>query len=132
MRALRNWKRFEPGSDLKSWLATIAVRLCRDRLRRRQARQRLQGILENLHLASQPPSPEEVLISGESRRTLWAAVQALDEKHRLPLVLRYVNGMTASEIALALDLPEGTVHSRLHHAILKLGSRLEGWKGDER
>lgn len=126
LRALRAWNSFQPGGNLKAWLSTIAIRLCRDRLRRRQARQRMEGVLQALHLASPPPpSPEESLLAQEGSQALWAAVQALDEKHRLPVILRFVQGMSAPEIALALEVPEGTVHSRLHNAVHKLHDRLD-------
>ena len=55
---------------------------------------------------------------------LWSAVNALDEKHRLPVLLRYANGYAVREIAAMLRIPEGTVHSRLHHACRKLAAAL--------
>jgi len=129
VRALRGWDGFAPGSNLKGWLATITIRLCRDRLRRRQTRERLRRILEGVHLASpKAPSPEEALIDGEGRQALWTAVQKLNEKHRLVVILRFANGLTVREIAAALEVPEGTVHSRLHHAIKQLGVQMAGWK----
>jgi RNA polymerase sigma-70 factor (ECF subfamily) len=54
------------------------------------------------------------------RRALMAALGALPEAQRETLLMRVIDGMTVPEIAAALDIPEGTVKSRLHHAIRQL------------
>lgn len=125
LNALHNLQNYRPGSNLKSWLAAITVNRARDQLRRRASRQRLHQALAWLRLEqTSPPSPEETAITNESRRTLWAAVQKLDEKHRLPILLKFVHELPVSEIARILGLPEGTVHSRLHYGIRKLQEEL--------
>ena len=126
LRALLHQAKFQPGTSLKSWLTTIAVNLSRDMLRRRSARQRLQGVLHLVGLASASrTSPEEAAISSERDRALWQLVRGLGEKHRLPLVLRYAHSLPVSEIAQMLGLSEGTVHSRLHYATRKLQQRMD-------
>jgi len=59
-------------------------------------------------------SPEETVIQNEKDAALWKALQAMDEKHRLPLVLRYYHDLPIAEIAQILNINEGTIHSRLH------------------
>jgi RNA polymerase sigma-70 factor (ECF subfamily) len=49
----------------------------------------------------------------------------LDEKHRIPIILRYYHDLPAAEIAEMLGIPVGTVHSRLNHARERLRTRLE-------
>jgi RNA polymerase sigma-70 factor (ECF subfamily) len=121
LRALLHQDKFEVGTSLKNWLTTIAVNLSRDLLRRRAARYRLQGILHLVGSASDVRvDPEEVMISSEQERRLRLAVKALGEKHRLPIILRYIHGLPVSQIAQILNLSEGTVHSRLHYALRKL------------
>lgn len=124
--ALRHIGRYEPGTNLRAWLSTITVNLCRDRLRRRQARQRW-GVLW-LGAQRQPGNHARDLEAGHVRReansALWQSVNALDEKHRLPVILRYANGLSIREVADVLNIPEGTVHSRLHHACRKLAATL--------
>lgn len=125
LHALENLQRYRPGSSLKNWLYTICINLCRDGLRRQAARQRMNQTLYHLGMSDPPgPSPEEAYLKDESLRELRQAVESLDEDHRLPLILRYVHGMTAAEIARALGLREGTVHSRLHYAVRKLQAQL--------
>lgn len=125
IHAILKLDRYQAGTYLKSWLSTIAVNTCRDMLRRRKARQALEGVLQALRLqTSHIPTPEETAVQNEGHAQLWQAVQALDEKHRLPVLLRYVHGLPVHEIAEVLSLSEGTVHSRLHYAVRKLQERL--------
>jgi RNA polymerase sigma-70 factor (ECF subfamily) len=125
LHALENLQRYRPGSSLKNWLYTICINLSRDALRRQASRQRVNQTLYHLGMSDSPDSsPEEVYLQDEKLRDLRRAVQSLDEDHRLPLILRYVHGMTAAEIARALGLREGTVHSRLHYAVRKLQAQL--------
>jgi len=116
---------FRGQSAPKTWLTAITVNVCRGRLRRWKRRLALQAALQALHLSSEPHAdPEGAAIQNEADSQLWREVDALDEKHRLPVVLRYVHELTIPEIAASLSLSEGTVHSRLHYARQKLLSRL--------
>jgi len=62
----------------------------------------------------------------EADAAVWRAVNALGEKHRLPVILRYYHGFSTAEIAQLLDLNEGTVHSRLNTARERLRHALQG------
>lgn len=124
--ALRQMGRYEPGTNLRAWLSTIAVNLCRDRLRRRRARSRWTALWSG---GQRPPDSrardmEARHVRREANAALWQSVNALDEKHRLPVILRYANGLSIREVADVLNIPEGTVHSRLHHACKKLATTL--------
>lgn len=123
--ALRRLDRYDSGTNLKAWLSTIAVNLCRDRLRRRKARQRWSELWSGAQRAAgRARGVEEGQLARAASSALWAAVNALDEKHRIPVLLRYANGYSIREIAGVLNVPEGTVHSRLHHACRKLAAAL--------
>jgi RNA polymerase sigma-70 factor, ECF subfamily len=118
---------FRGRSSLKTWLTSIAVNACRARLRKRKLRQALQTTLRGLHLTQRLASPEETAVQQEAHRHLWRAVDSLDEKHRLPVILRYVHEMSVPEIAASLGTNEGTIHSRLHYARKTLLDRLGSW-----
>lgn len=123
---------FHGGSSLKTWLFAIAINTCRSRLRRRKAQralaqtlanvQRLFGGTENTQCPAQ--SPERATETAERDRELWNAVDSLDEKHRLVVLLRYVHELPVTEIARALEVNEGTIHSRLHYARQQLARQL--------
>ncbi len=117
IRALKQIDGYEIGSNMKAWLSTIVVNQCRNMLRRRAARQRLTGGLRLLFRGQSPQkSSEQVTLGEEAKKELWTAVNKLKEKHRLPIILRYVHNFSIREIAQQLDTREGTIHSRLHRA----------------
>ena len=124
--ALRRLDRYDPQTNLKARLSTIAVNLSRDRLRRRKARQRWSDLWHGAqrHPGERARDVEDGQLARAATAALWSAVNALDEKHRLPVILRYANGYAVREIAAVLQVPEGTIHSRLHHACRKLAVAL--------
>ncbi len=126
IRATNHLGTYQVGTNIKSWLARIAINICRDKLRRMKTRKRLQEVLKlfSWQAAQEAPTPEEVIIRNERAKTILSCVEELDEKHRLPILLRYVQEMSIAEIAQTLDLKEGTVLSRLHYAHQKLRNRL--------
>ena len=130
--ASRNLDGFRHQASPRTWLTSIAVNQCRSRLRKRKVRQGLLHTLCNLHLLRPPAeNPEVRAVQSEADRQLWRTVDALDDKHRLPVVLRYVHELSVPEIAAVLDLNEGTVHSRLHYARKKLQNALGSPEPDE-
>lgn len=119
---------YEAGTNLKSWLAKIAFNICRGKYRRQKMLQRLEQVLKlvTFQMNMSTPSVEDSCIQSEQRRTILRAVGTLDEKHRLPVLLHYMQGFSVPEIAHLLDENEGTIYSRLHYANGKLRSRLDG------
>lgn len=123
--ANRAYSGFRGDASVKTWLTRIAVNQCRARLRKRKSRRRMQAAIRTAHgFEAAARSPEESAVESEMYRRLWRAVDSLGEKHRTPVLLRYVHELSVPEIAASLDLPEGTVHSRLHHARLRLRAHL--------
>jgi RNA polymerase sigma-70 factor (ECF subfamily) len=132
LRALAHRADYQPGGNLRGWLGTITVNLCRDALRRDRARRAGPAFLAAAaRLVRRSPDPEEETIAAESRDRLWAAVDRLDEKHRLPVILRFAHGLPISEIATILGVAEGTIHSRLHYSLRRLQRDLGDWDGFE-
>ena len=108
---------YRAEAELKTWLSAIAINTCRGKLRKRKTRQVLSSMLQVLHLQRLPSTtPEERILQSEIDRSIWAAVDNLDDKHRIPVILRYVHEFNVPEIARILHLNQGTVHSRLHYA----------------
>ncbi len=112
-RSLRDPERFD------AWFGRILVNVCRERLRRR-VRQKVRPLEETDDL---PVSDSSVQLS--SRDAIARAMTRLDADHRMVVVLRYWADMTVDEIAERLDLPSGTVKSRLHYALRSMRPRLE-------
>lgn len=127
LAALRGLDAFHGASSLQTWLFSITVNICRTRLQRQKRSDRLRQILGGILRVQGTPSAEENAIAHESDEALWRAIHNMDEKHRIPVVLRYYHDLSVAEIASILAIPEGTVHSRLNtarrqlHQVLKEG-----------
>ena len=125
LAALRALDSFHGASSLKTWLFSITVNICRTRLQKQKRRERLRQILGSILQTARPVSVEENTIENESDEALWSAIHNMDEKHRIPVVLRYYHDLSVAEIATILQIPEGTVHSRLNTARRLLHSALK-------
>jgi len=124
--ASRSLERYRGEASPRTWLTAIAVNGCRGRLRKHHARQGMQHALQALHLAlREPVSMEDAAIQQDASRALHQAVAGLDDRHRLPILLRYVHQLSVAEIAAALKTNPGTIHSRLHYARHMLIARLD-------
>jgi RNA polymerase sigma-70 factor, ECF subfamily len=105
---------FQPGSSLRNWLYRIAVNAALDGLRRAEAKP--AGSIDSIVDADPRPGPESALILDERTRLVRKAILSLPETGRAALVLREYGGLSYREIAATLDVPIGTVMSRLNHA----------------
>ncbi len=125
--ALSALNSYQDKGSFKTWLFTITVNLSRSRLRKRNARERLAAILKSIFMvqSQRQSTPEDLALQDEKRSMLWAALNTLKEKHRLPILLRYYHNLSTAEIAEILNINEGTVFSRLHVGRERLRSELE-------
>lgn len=132
LKGFRSFSRFRHEADIRTWLYRITVNLCRDAGRRKASRQRLLARLSALAKdeTDAGPSPAEAAEAKATGQELTRLLAALDERHRVPLVLKHVAGQPVKEIATTLGVPEGTVKRRLSEAYRKLRDQLE--KGGER
>jgi RNA polymerase sigma-70 factor (ECF subfamily) len=117
LRVFERIDRYRGASSFETWLVAVAVNVCRDRLRRRQVRRALSldwlspGWLPRI--LGRGEDPAAAALQREQRRSLWDTVERLDQRHRLPLILRYHYGLSCGEVAQALGLTTGTVYVRL-------------------
>lgn len=132
VKAWENLSRFDLRRSFRPWFFQILRNQCRDMLRSRQARFRVEALDENLHL--RPADPEEGPERGRQRRAarelLWKALERITPEHREILVLKELEGFRYGEIAGILDIPEGTVASRLYHARHALKDALDEMGGE--
>ena len=123
---------YEPGRPVRPWLYTIATHQAIDALRRNARHQILSldqkredgsdGELRNLldTLESRGPAPMENVSAEERKEKVRASVDRLPDFLRDVVILAYYQGLKYREIADILDIPVGTVKSRLHAALSKL------------
>lgn len=114
LRAIEKQQQFQADSSLLSWLFAITHSIWKNELRSRQSRP-VQGldVDETLSLQdhTQAPAEEKVLLD-----QVYECIEALPEDHRTVMLLITVEGFSYKETAKILDLPIGTVMSRLARA----------------
>jgi len=109
LRAYRGFHRFEAGTNIRAWLFTILHRVRTDAFRRAG---RSPQTVEMIGDGPGVPAPQEALASGAE--DIERALLALPEVFRMAVVLRDVEDLSYDEIAGVLDIPIGTVMSRIH------------------
>ena len=121
-RALGATDRLDPAAPARPWLFTILYNLVRNR-RRQQGRHPEVELEEEADLSADAPE-EPPAWAGLTPEMLDLGVQQLPLKLREPLVLRDLQGLSYREVAEVLDIPAGTVMSRLHRARRQLRALL--------
>ena len=118
LSAVRALDRFDRRRPFEPWLHRIVVNRAIDWSRARALRRESgEARLDTVAATPLPDNPHA--------RSLAAALAELSPEHRAVIVLRYLLEYTPGEIARLLDLPRGTVNSRLRRALDALGERLE-------
>jgi RNA polymerase sigma-70 factor (ECF subfamily) len=120
-RALRSWKSFQPGTNLRAWLLRILTNLNIDRGRRQQRTPDMQPLEEGdyflynkLEETSGGPTDEERVVERLSQNDVVAALSEVPHDFRDVVVLVDIGDFTYADAAQILDIPIGTVMSRLH------------------
>ena len=134
IKAFRHRDQFTPGTNLKAWLFRILTNTFINQYRRKAARPdttELDDVDESIlyrHMrdvspGSSSPDPEAELINNTLSSEVKEALESLPEKFRTTVLLD-VEGFSYKEIAQMLDIPIGTVMSRLHRGRKYLQKRL--------
>jgi RNA polymerase sigma-70 factor (ECF subfamily) len=124
VRAWRSLRTFRGDSAFRTWLHRVAVNV----VRTSQVKQgRLQRLFRAEESSPDPPSGEEPIDAALARRqAIDRALAALPEDLRVAVTLRDLQGLDYKEIAAALEVPVGTVESRIFRARRKLRPLLAG------
>lgn len=134
IKAFRHRDQFTPGTNLKAWLFRILTNTFINLYRRKAARPETTELddvdesilyrhMRDISPGSASPDPEAELIDNTLSSEVTEALEALPEKFRTTVLLD-VEGFSYKEIAQMLDIPIGTVMSRLHRGRKYLQKRL--------
>ena len=123
LRAWQNLAAYRPGTPLRNWLYRIAVNAGTDMLRKEK--RVLPDDIEDLDLTDGHPGLETLVSQNERTRLVQNAILSLPEASRAVLVLREYEGLSYQEISSTLDIPLGTVMSRLNYARNTLKAKLQ-------
>ena len=117
LKAYRGLSRFRAEAPPRAWLASIADNAVKNRYRARGRFRRIFAASADAPASPEPietaRGPEEQAGAGEARRFVAEALKLLPAEFRMPVVLRDLEEWSYEEIATSLDLPVGTVKSRI-------------------
>jgi RNA polymerase sigma-70 factor (ECF subfamily) len=140
VRVYLHRERYRKTGKFSTWIFTIAVNLAKNEIRRKV---RLRNVLSLEHLMEllgnsepllkdeQQPSTDRRAERGQTSEVVARAITKLPEVYRDALILRDIEGLTYEEIADILDIPGGTVRSRINRARLMLKDKLKGFAKTE-
>lgn len=106
---------YDPRRAFRPWLFAIATNLARDHFKSAATRHTQPGLegAALVAMADAAPGPEERALTSEQGAAVAVAIGQLSEEYRVAILLRFYRGLSIQEIAQALDIPLGTVKSRL-------------------
>ena len=127
VRVVTNIHKYQAGTRFRAWVYRIALNLCRNKATRKR-HVSYEGIPEAA-LAPMPrravaDGPVERATTGDEVAHVQEALATLSEPFQEIVHLRLYQGLSFREISQALDVPEGTLKSRMHHAIRHLRNLL--------
>jgi RNA polymerase sigma-70 factor (ECF subfamily) len=121
IRAYVNISSFNIDLKFSTWLYRIATNLCIDRIRKKKPDYYLDaevsgtdGLTMYSQIASDTILPEDEIESLELQETIQREITKLPEKYRSVIVLKYIEELSLNEISEILDIPLGTVKTRIH------------------
>jgi len=124
LEAYLSLPRFRFQARFSTWLHRIAVNVCLEHIRRRKAQARLaQESADNCEHPS-AVDPSDIAMSRELAERITAALQALPDVHRVTIMMFYLEQRTCAEIARMLNIPRGTVKTRIFYGTRMLRDRL--------
>jgi RNA polymerase sigma-70 factor (ECF subfamily) len=131
---------FRDDAAFPTWIHRITARLAVDALRKERPGRRkdvadvpeavLQEAAPGILATALGTNPQDTALRRELSGRIGEALDALPEAHRAILVLRELDGLSYEELAERLDIPKGTVMSRLFHARKKMQALLAGYVGE--
>ncbi len=137
LRLFEHRKAYQPTARFSTYLWRIALNLCRDELRRQERRRQFirDDALDpsdepTARPAADAPGPDLCAARREERELVRRALLQLPEISRTVLVLRHYENLKLAQIAEWLEIPEGTVNSRMAEALTRLSRLLAPQFGD--
>ncbi len=126
LKVFENLHRYDGGFPLVAWVLSVSRNLCIDRYRRKKREKSFRFVSDDAvtALLKSDDDPASMALKKERTKLLFSALAEIPEDLAEILVLRDLNGLAYDEIGKALDLPDGTVKSRLFRARAEVASKI--------
>ena len=128
MKLIEKPESYNPAYNFSTWLYSVANNLCKNEYRRREVRQGYQA--SEIQETSDDCLNVYSIEPEQAVEKIFQTLELLGEEHRSAFLLRYREGFSIKEVAEILELPEGTVKSRLFYAKKLLAEKLEYLKDE--
>lgn len=133
VRVFLHRERYRKSGKFSTWIFTIAVNLAKNEIRRKVRLKNvlsLEGLQEvagssGFFLKDKKPDPDRDLERDQLNDIVTKAIEKLPQRYRMALVLRDIEGLSYEEIGDILQIPGGTVRSRINRARLMLKEKLK-------
>jgi RNA polymerase sigma factor (sigma-70 family) len=132
LRAWRSFDTFLAGRDGRAWFLTIVRNTCFTWLRKSRSSGATIQVEEDFQAPDTSPDPEALVIKNMNSQMIRHAMEQLPLEYREILILRELEELSYKEIAKIIDIPLGTVMSRLSRARQELYVQLSGKLGEIR
>jgi RNA polymerase sigma factor (sigma-70 family) len=130
LRAWRSFDTFLAGRDGRAWFLTIVRNTCFTWLRKNRSSGATIQVEEDFQTPDTSPDPEALVINNMNSQMIGHAMEQLPLEYREILILRELEELSYKEIAKIVDIPLGTVMSRLSRARQELYVQLSGKPGE--
>jgi RNA polymerase sigma-70 factor (ECF subfamily) len=126
LKVFENLHRYDGGFPLVAWILSVSRNLCIDRYRRKKREKSFRFVSDEAvtTLLKSEDDPASMALKKERTKLLFSALAEIPEDLAEILVLRDLNGLAYEEIGMALDLPDGTVKSRLFRARAEVARKI--------
>ena len=126
LKLFENLHRYDGGFPLVAWILSVSRNLCIDRYRRRKREKSFRFVSDDAvtALLKSEDDPSSVALKRERTQLLFSALSEIPEDLAEILILRDLNGLAYDEIGKALELPDGTVKSRLFRARAEVARKI--------
>lgn len=122
IKAWKNLEKYDMDRKFSTWLFTVGSNLSKNIIRKRDR----WSFIKKLPLIRGNSDPQSKIRKEERKETVREAVFDLNPKYRAPIIMRFWGEQTYEDISEILDIPEGTVKTRLHRGKKRLKSLCEG------
>ncbi len=133
LRAFKYIHRLDVQKPLEPWLMRVTINVCRD-LGRKRLRRRItfpEMTDPDEAPAGESGNPYNGLAEEQQKQLLWKALQRLPDKERMAVILRDVEGLTTSEVAVILESSETTVRSQICRGRLRIKDAIDQMTGGQ-
>ncbi len=126
-----NLSKYDYTKSFDGWILTLSRNYLIDNYRKHKLEKQKRNEFQEFNLSSGPGTdPESGIRRSEARETVWKGLETLSPDVRMVIILRDIQGKKYDEIAEIMELPLGTVKSRVNRGRLQLAAHIK--KGKER